>query len=114
MSTQETGAVGPRSGGEIAAFVILGLLLGFATVYASFIGRFLSFGWLADSNHPTDGQVAATMNLAVGGPWVIAAVVLLWGLLRLVNGKVSWPLPLIGGVLLIVNFYVCAGVVAAT
>ena len=113
MSTQETRAVGPRSGGEIAAFVILGLLLGFATMFASFMGRFLSFGWLADSHHPTDGQIAATMNLAVGGPWVIAAVVLLWGFLRLLNGKASWPLPLVGGVLLIVNFYVCAGIVDA-
>lgn len=119
MSTQETRATGPRSGWDVAAFVVLGLLLGCVTIFASFFGSLLGFEGVGNSNSSDPApstlssvQAGAIMLLAVGGPWVIAVVVLLWGVVRLVSGKVSWPFPLAGFVLLFFNFFVCGGLIA--
>lgn len=98
-------------GGEIAAFVISSIVLLFASFVASTLGGFLGYAGTVTTLSGT--AFNTVMTLAVAGPWLMAVVLIVWGMARLAQRRRAWPFPLIGVPMLWAFFYGCAFVLGS-
>jgi len=87
---------------ETIAVVLGNIVLSVAAYFASFIGRFLSYGALETTL--SEAVFTLLMNLAVYGPLGIVVGSVLWGIYRLSKGKSAWWIAVLGIIALIVNF----------
>ena len=89
--------------GAIIAVVLGNIVLSVAAYFASFIGRFLSYGALETTL--SEAVFTLLMNLAVVGPFGVVLGSVLWGLYRLRKGRSAWWIAGLGMAALIVIFY---------
>ncbi len=92
-------------------FGLLSVALFIGAVIASALGRFLSYAGTVTTR--SEGAFNSGMGFAVGGPFVIFAIVLLAGWVLYTLGRRAWYVPLVGAVALIVNFNAVAAFLAS-
>lgn len=91
---------------EYVTFTLLSVARLFGAVFASSMGRFLSYAGTVTTRSAS--KFNAGMGFVVGGPFVIFAGVLLLGWMFYARGLRAWFLPLLGIIALIINFYAVA------
>ena len=89
--------------GALIAVVLGNIVLSVAAYFASFIGRFLSYGALETTL--SESVFTLLMNLAVYGPLGIVLGSVLWGFFRLSKGQSTWWIAGLGLAALLVNFW---------
>lgn len=89
---------------ELILSVLGSIALIAAAIFASFLGRFLSYGGLETTL--SAAAFNALMFLAVYGPFLITVSLLLWALYRLGTGRRASWITALGIVALIVNYNV--------
>ena len=104
----------PKRVWDIVLTVVLLLALAGVTLIASIFGLYLSMAADACGVRDCDTDlIAVGMLFAAVIPWIVLAIAVIGSIVLLILGRLAFWVPIVGGVLVVVAFFVGAGLATA-